>query len=76
LSALFGPLKSKAVQNYARKFTIPIDAIDFDFIIIDGDQLEIQPDNGHITYGPYLEGCAWDVEKHQLCESSPKVRLS
>eukprot|EP00892_Ulva_mutabilis_P009854 jgi/Ulvmu1/7240/UM035_0027.1 len=60
-------------QNYARKFTIPIDAVDFDFFFIEGDHVNEKPEDGHLTYGPFLEGCAWEHGQHRLCESSPKV---
>lgn len=67
---------SVPIQNYARKMTIPIDAIDFDFIFIDGDLPSQRPEDGHLTYGPFLEGCAWSMEEHSLCESDPKVQTS
>lgn len=62
------------VQNYARKLTIPIDAIDFDFVFIDGILPTEKPEDGHLTYGPFLEGCTWSTEQHLLSESEPKVR--
>lgn len=61
------------MQNFARKTTIPIDAIDFDFVFIDGHLPDEQPEDGHLTYGTFLEGCAWSTEQHLLCESDPKV---
>ena len=65
-----------AKQNYARKMRIPIDSIDFDFVVLDDRaQTKQRPADGVLTYGPFLEGCAWDSEQHVLCESAPKVCL-
>jgi dynein heavy chain, axonemal len=63
-------------QNYARKMKIPIDQIDFDFITLDNDDAtQRRPEDGVLTYGTFLEGCAWDYDNHVLCESNPKVRV-
>ncbi|GHP11760.1 hypothetical protein PPROV_001048800 [Pycnococcus provasolii] len=63
-----------AKQNYARKYTIEIDMIDFDFFMKDnpGDTDE-RPEDGVLVYGMFLEGAKWDYEKHALAESDPKV---
>eukprot|EP00501_MAST-03F_sp_TOSAG23-6_P002658 GSMAST32.ASY1.ANO1.2804.1 assembled CDS len=47
-------------QNYARKYTLPIDTLEFDFI------------DGCRIYGLYLEGCRWNYDKHTLDDSLPK----
>jgi len=31
-----------------------------------------RPKDGAIIWGLFLEGCAWSVEEHTLCESWPK----
>jgi len=52
-----------ALQNYARKYKIPIDTMDLDFEVIhdviDNDTLPA-PEEGIHVYGMYVEGCRWD----------------
>lgn len=61
-------------QNFARKMKIPIDHIDFDFIVLDNDaDTRSRPADGVLTYGLYLEGCNWNYDTHALGESEPKV---
>jgi dynein heavy chain len=67
-----------ASQNYARKYTIPIDDVVFDYMMMDEEPEEIEkgPDDGVFTYGLLLEGCRWDKGTHQLEESKPKILFS
>jgi len=67
-----------ALQNYARKHKIPIDAVSFEFQVMGTDHTEYteQPEDGVYIYGMFLEGCGWDAEKKLLCESKPKVLVS
>jgi len=61
-------------QNFARKFKIPIDHIDFDFDIRDKDgDCSEPPSDGVYCKGLFLEGARWSHAKHQLVESEPKV---
>jgi len=63
-----------AKQNFARKAKIPIDQIDFDFEVRDGEgSADVAPENGVYCRGLFLEGCRWDYDKHVLGESEPKV---
>lgn len=62
-----------AAQNYARKYTIPIDDVIFDFEMKKEDQFEKGPENGVFTSGLFLEGARWDKELHLMAESMPKV---
>jgi dynein heavy chain len=80
-----------AKQNYARKLKLPIDAIDFDFEIMDGlpeaaaagpaaaagadAEAVAAPVDGVYCRGLFLEGARWDSNSHELAESQPKVRL-
>ena len=75
--ALVQAFMTGAKQNYARKFRIPIDQIDFDFEIMDrhGD-CQAPPQDGIYCRGLFLEGCKWDSNKHVLAESETKVALS
>uniref|UniRef100_A0A061SKB3 Dynein heavy chain n=1 Tax=Tetraselmis sp. GSL018 TaxID=582737 RepID=A0A061SKB3_9CHLO len=64
-----------ALQNYARKHTIPIDEVGFDFEVLDMDpsQYKEPPSEGIYIHGLYLEGCGWDPDLQVLAESKPKV---
>jgi Dynein heavy chain C-terminal domain len=68
-----------ALQNYARREKLPIDAVGFDFAPLSGDPLDTAawpqapPPAGVYVSGLYLEGCGWDIEKQELKESEPKV---
>lgn len=64
-----------AKQNYARKYKIPIDQIDFDFVVMDkpGD-CQTPPEDGVYCRGLFLDGCKWDPVEHVLAESEPKVQ--
>ncbi|GIL57271.1 hypothetical protein Vafri_12526 [Volvox africanus] len=64
-----------ALQNYARKHTLPIDIVGFDFVMMGTDPAAYTtpPEDGVYVHGLFLEGCAWDSLGHKLCESRPKV---
>jgi len=62
-------------QNFARKYTIAIDQVDWDYEVMQDatfDKSTEAPDGAYI-YGLYLEGCRWDQEQGCLEESEPKV---
>jgi len=62
-----------AAQNFARKYTIPIDSLTFDFDYPKEQKPTTAPDDGVYTYGLFLEGCKWDWDGWQLAESDPKI---
>merc|ERR1711972_28130 len=62
-----------ASQNFARKYTIPIDTLTFHFEMPREQEPATKPDNGVYTYGVFLEGCKWDWDGWHLAESDPKV---
>ena len=43
-----------AAQNFARKYTIPIDDVVFDFEMMAEEKYEKGPDDGVYTYGMFL----------------------
>ncbi|KAJ3406762.1 Dynein heavy chain 7, axonemal [Chytriomyces hyalinus] len=65
-----------ALQNYARKFSIPIDELGVAFEVMNGvsaGDVTGSPENGVYVTGLYLEGARWSKEKAVLGESLSKV---
>ncbi|XP_043569115.1 dynein axonemal heavy chain 3-like [Chiloscyllium plagiosum] len=63
-----------AIQNYARKYRIPIDHLGFQFDVTDQDHdMPVPPTDGVYINGLYMEGAKWDRKKHRIGESLPKV---
>ena len=62
------------LQNYARKYQVAIDTVDFDFTILKktGEDITTKPEDGVFIYGLFLEGANWDAAEHCLIESNPK----
>jgi dynein heavy chain, axonemal len=60
-----------ALQNYARKYTIPIDEVQCNFEIINFD-IAGKPEDGVYIKGMFLEGARWSKKKGKLDESRPK----
>mmetsp|Transcript_8605 Transcript_8605/g.16207 ORF Transcript_8605/g.16207 Transcript_8605/m.16207 type:complete len:872 (+) Transcript_8605:3-2618(+) len=67
------------LQNYARKKNIPIDAISFDFKVMEVyDEIGIvfQPEDGCYIRGLFLEGARWNSKYMCLAESRAKELYS
>lgn len=58
------------LQNYSRKYKIPIDLIKFNFEVTNSNK---RPDDGVIVKGLFLEGARWSKKLYQLAESRPKI---
>ena len=63
------------IQNYARRYTIPINMLKFEFQFMAHDEKHItsKPDEGAYIHGLYLEGARWCSETRLLQESLPKI---
>ncbi|CAD8159976.1 unnamed protein product [Paramecium pentaurelia] len=64
------------LQNFARKYIIPIDEIKFEYKIMDqsiDEHIESRPDDGAYVWGLYIEGAKWNFNTMELDESDPKV---
>ncbi|CAF3510924.1 unnamed protein product [Rotaria socialis] len=62
------------LQNYARKYTIPIDKLAFEFDVLQEDNdMPNKPDDGAYIKGLFLEGARWNKTTRVIDESLPKV---
>lgn len=70
------------LQNYARKFNIPIDSLSFEYNVKDFNELELTPETpvsdeeGVLISGLYMEGARWDKEKRIIFDSFPMEMFS
>jgi dynein heavy chain len=62
-----------AKQNYARKYHIAIDLLDYDFEVVKDEENATPPQDGIHVVGMYIEGCKWNPNIHSLDESDPKI---
>lgn len=60
-------------QNFARKYTIPIDKLTYDFNILRTDSEDKAPKDGAYIYGLFTDGARWDRMKGRLEELYPKI---
>ena len=64
------------LQNYARKYQLPIDTVAFDYAVLtpekETEAKEQKAADGSICSGLFLEGARWDTNAHVIAESRPR----
>lgn len=62
------------LQNFSRKYRIPIDLLGFEFFIMDSDaEMTTKPEDGSYISGLFMEGARWNKERKVISESLPKT---
>merc|ERR1712226_482958 len=81
LAGLFFPqgFTTGVLQNHARKYKLPIDTLNFAFVMQKESGLEdvkCAPPDGVFVSGVFLDGAVWDPEKHTMVDPAPRQLFS
>ena len=63
------------LQNFARKYTVAIDELSYEYELYslsEQEKLEDRPQDGAYIKGLFLEGAGWDFDKKVLIDSNVK----
>jgi len=64
------------LQNYARKYQIPIDQVVYDFNVLKPDEMveaeTKKPEDGSVVRGLFLDSARFDKTAHHLAEAHPR----
>jgi len=61
------------MQNFARKYTLPVDTLNFEHHMMPEPEYSSPPEDGIYVYGLFCEAGRWNKDKKELDESEPKV---
>jgi len=66
------------LQNFARKYKIPIDHVVYDFEIMTKEHTyyATKPDDGAYIYGLFFDGARWEATQKVLTDAQPKILFS
>ncbi|XP_002730822.3 dynein axonemal heavy chain 3-like [Saccoglossus kowalevskii] len=63
-----------SLQNYARRYKIPIDHLGFEFEVLDQEtKMSQKPKDGVYVRGLFIEGARWSRDRKVIGESRPKI---
>jgi dynein heavy chain len=76
ISGFFFPqgFLTACLQNFARKWTFPIDTVAFSFVMLPDEPGDLgeKPEDGCYIYGIFLEGARWSKDEYSLVDPRPK----
>ena len=61
------------MQNFARKYTLPVDTLNFEHHMLPEPHYDSPPEDGIYVYGLFCEAGRWNKTTKELDESEPKV---
>jgi dynein heavy chain, axonemal len=65
-------LTAGILQNYTRKYSVPIDLLAMSFTVMSKDMFTDPPENGAYVRGFFLEGARWDKTQGMLGDQLPR----